>query len=284
MSLASRKLVKDLLKQYGLRPSKRLGQHFLVDKGVLQDIIAAAELNKNDIVLEIGPGIGTLTTELVGQVKKVIAVEKDTNMVKILRETLGDTGNVEIVPGDILKAGSSSMAKWLNGSKNYKVVANLPYYLTSPVIRRFLEAKRPPPKMVLLVQKEVAQRICAKPPKMNLLAVSVQFYAKPKIIRYVKKTSFWPQPKVDSAIIKMVPDDQALNKLSARLRERFFQIVRSGFSQPRKQLINNLSRGLKMDRVGLWEMLTRNDINPTARAENLTLKNWITLTKVLELR
>ena len=202
MNLFSPKIIKDLLKKYGARPSRRFGQNFLTDKGAVGKIIEAAELKKEDTVLEIGPGTGTLTQELAKRVKRVLAVEKDREMTKVLKETLKAFKNVEIFQGNIL-----NFKNWgLKIKDSYKVVANLPFYITSPVIRHFLEAvEMKPQRMVLVVQKEVGQRICARPPKMSILAVSVQIYAEAKIISYVTKRNFWPQPKVDAAIISICP-------------------------------------------------------------------------------
>ncbi|MCP6719172.1 MAG: 16S rRNA (adenine(1518)-N(6)/adenine(1519)-N(6))-dimethyltransferase RsmA, partial [Patescibacteria group bacterium] len=226
--------VKNLCKKYGIRPLKRLGQNFLIDEMALEGIIKASNLSKSDIVLEIGPGLGNLTLELAKNVKKVVAIEKDKEMIKILKEVLGDSNikNVEIIQKDVLKF--DPQYKIL--SAKYKLVANLPYYITSPVIRKFLELKKPPRLMVLTLQKEVAQRICSKPPKMSILSVSVQFYAQPEIISFISKESFWPQPKVDSAIIKIVPHKIKV-PWSPEIRDQFFRIVKAGFSQPRKQLV-----------------------------------------------
>jgi len=271
MNLTSKKVVKYLLKKYGTRPLKRLGQNFLIDKSVLKKIIESADLRSKDIVSEIGPGVGTLTQEIAKRVKRVIAIEKDKKMIEILKETLRDFKNIEITQGDVLKLDPKSYTL-----KPYKIVANLPYYIVSPVIRKFLELTEARPlKMVLMVQKEVAQRICSKPPKMSLLAVSVQFYAKPEIISFVSKKSFWPQPKVDSAIIKITPIKPARTVLSGL----FFKIVKAGFSQPRKQLANNLSKGLELDKERVKKWLLENKINPTQRAETLSVQNWIKLIK-----
>ena len=316
MEVIPRKNIKNLLGKYGVRPSKGLGQNFLVDKRVLGKIIEAANLGKEDTVLEIGAGIGTLTLELAKKAKKVIAVEKDPKMCEILHETMKGYENVEIIQGDILKLEifnfQFSIFKQKPNAKNqmpktkckiqntrYKVVANLPYYITSPVIRKFLEAENPPSEMILMVQKEVAQRICARPPRMNLLAVSVQFYAEPKIVSYVSKNSFWPSPKVDSAIIKIArnKNQETVNK------ELFFKIVKAGFSQPRKQILNNLSKGLalrsstaahskpspnglalsspnglKLEKEAVQGWLLKNNIQPTQRAETLSIRDWINLT------
>ena len=277
MDLSSAKIIKELLLKYGSRPSKGMGQNFLVNKQVLKKIITAADLKKEDTILEIGPGIGTLTMGLADIVKKVVAVEKDRYMCQILKETLKDYKNIEVINNDILKTN-------LELPKQYKLVANIPYYLTSPLIRKFLEIKYPPEFMVLMVQKEVAQRICANPPNMSILAVSVQFYAKTKIISYVKKENFWPKPKVDSAIIKITPNSTENRSPLAngeRFSSSFFRIVKAGFSQPRKQLGNNLSNVLKLDKqqINLW--LLKNKIKPTQRAETLSVDDWVKLSEFL---
>ena len=284
MNLTSKGEIKNLLKKYQIRPSKGLGQNFLIDRGVVKKVIEAAELNLNDIVLEIGPGLGTLTQELAKKAGKVVAVEKDLKMIEVLKETLKDFKNIEVIRGDIRKIN----IKYCMPNAGYKVVANLPFYLTAPVIRKFLEAENPPKEMILIVQKEVGQRICAKPPDMNLLAVSVQFYSKPKIISYISKKSFWPQPKVDSAIIKIVPGGASENPAAAgfsdgakskEFRDLFFKIVKAGFSQPRKQLINNLSKELKIEKEKIEKWLIENGIQPTQRAETLNIEDWVWLTK-----
>ena len=233
--------IRKLLKEYNIRPIKKLGQNFLIDKNITQKIIKTAELSKKDTVLEIGSGLGNITQELAQKAKKVIAIEKDKKLVEILKENLKDCKNVEIIAGDVLKlvweSDSQKVGSPTPNLKKYKIVANLPFYITSPVIRMFLESDNPPQKMIFLIQKEVAQRICAQV-KMNLLAVSVQFYAQPKIIHYVSKTCFWPQPDVDSAIIKITPRSLRsptpqkgvglLNNLNNR--QKFFQIVKAGFA------------------------------------------------------
>lgn len=275
MDLASKKAIQNLLKKYQVRPSKRLGQNFLIDKRVITKVIGAVNLKPKDIILEIGPGIGNLTQELAEKVKKVIAVEKDQKMVEILKETLKDYENVEIIKGDILKLDPRT---YNLKPKIYKVVGNLPFYLTAPVIRKFLEAVEVKPRqMTLVVQKEVGQRICARTPDMSILAVSVQFYAKPEIIGYISKKSFWPPPKVDSAILQIAPLISTGRKLINA--DLFFKIAKAGFSQPRKQLINNLSKGLKFNREKVKNWLLKNNIQPNQRAETLTVEDWISLTK-----
>lgn len=274
MDLNSPKIIKELLAKYETRPSKGLGQNFLIDAHVLEKIINSAEIKPSDTILEVGPGLGTLTKALAEKAGKVIAIEKDETMVKALKETLKDFSNVQIENCDILEF----IGNWKLKTESYKVVANIPYYLTSPLIRMFLEAKKRPDFMVLMIQKEVAQRICAEPPKMSILSVSVQFYAEPKIISYVSKNCFYPAPKIDSAIIKISPSsglgETGGDRVSPGL---FFRIVKAGFSQPRKKLASNLSKILKLkkEEVSIW--LKKNNIQPTQRAETLTIENWSNL-------
>ncbi len=273
MDLTSKKFIKNLLKKYNIYPSKILGQNFLISKEVLEKILDAANLKSKDVVLEIGPGIGTLTKELVKKAKRVIAVEKDSKMIKILKETLRALKNIKVIQEDILKTKPSD---FILQPTAYKIVANLPYYITSPVLRKFLETDFKPKEMILMVQKEVAQRIVALTPDMNLLAVSVQFFAKPQIISFVSKNCFWPQPKVDSAILKI---SQIGTDLPAIDTDLFFKIVRAGFAQPRKQLVNSLSNGLKLEKEKVRNWLKENRIKPERRPETLTIKDWIKLTK-----
>ena len=278
MNLTSKRTVKNLLKKYQTRPSKKLGQNFLIDKNVVKKFIKACNLKSKDIVLEIGPGIGTLTQEIAKKVKRVVAVEKDPKMCEILKETLKDFENIDIVQKDILKFKVPKSKIQMTNS--YRAVGNLPFYLTVPVIRKFLERKNPPKEMVLFVQKEVGQRICANPPKMSILAVSVQFYAKPEIVAYVSKKSFWPQPKVDSAIVRIT---QLLNADKRLINaDLFFKVVKAGFSHPRKQLINNFSKELEMDKEKVENWLLKNEIEPKQRAESLSVQDWIKLIKSLK--
>jgi 16S rRNA (adenine1518-N6/adenine1519-N6)-dimethyltransferase len=267
--------IKNLIKKYNFFPSKKLGQNFLVSKKILQKIIEISNLSKDEIVLEVGPGIGNLTIEMAKKAKKIIAIEKDQRMIEILKEQLKnfDIKNVELKKGDILK---EDLSKY----KFSKVVANIPYYLTSPLVRKFLENNFLPKEIILMVQKEVAQRICQKPPKMNLLAVAVQFYADPQIEFFVPKKFFWPKPKVDSALIKIIPKKISF---SPQFIEIFFKIVKAGFSQPRKKLINNLSEKLKIDKNIVKDWLFKNGIKENQRAQNLKIEDWINLTKTFEL-
>ncbi|PIV45330.1 MAG: ribosomal RNA small subunit methyltransferase A [Candidatus Nealsonbacteria bacterium CG02_land_8_20_14_3_00_37_10] len=276
MNLTSKKAIKNQLKNYQIQPSRGLGQNFLIDRGVVKKVIEAANLKPNDVVLEIGPGFGALTIELAKFAKKIVAAEKDPSMTRILNNELRimEIKNVEIVQSDILKINPKA---YNLKPKTYKIVTNLPFYLTAPVIRKFLESDCQPKEMILMVQKEVGQRICAKPPDMNLLAVSVQIYAEAKIINYVSKKSFWPQPKVDSALIRITPLINADRKLINA--DLFFKIVKAGFSQPRKQIINNFSQKLKIDKKKVGSWLLKNNIQPIQRAETLDIEDWIKLTE-----
>ncbi|HEA84497.1 MAG TPA: ribosomal RNA small subunit methyltransferase A [Candidatus Wildermuthbacteria bacterium] len=259
--------IKELLKKYDARAQKGLGQNFLISEGVLSKIIKAAVLKKSDIVLEVGPGLGILTKELAKQADKVIAVEKDHNMVRILKETLKDIPNVTIIQDDILKISPDKLPV------NYKIVANLPYYISAHFIRRFLEEiEHKPSSMTLLLQKEVAERITASPPRMHLLSVAVQAYAKATIVSSIHPDSFWPAPKVSSSIVHLVPHQKELPKA-------FFKVIKAGFLHPRRQLVNNLKEGLDLTREEVEAWLEKCKINPTQRAERLTVENWINLSQ-----
>jgi len=257
--------IKDLLKRHNAFPKKQFGQNFLHDQNAIKKILATADIKPDDIIVEIGPGVGNLTQELAKLAKNVIAIEKDRVMVKILKDTLTSALNVEISEADILKFNEAQLPK------NYKIVANLPFYLAAPAIRKFLESKNPPSLMALIIQKEVAQRIVALPPQMSLLSVSVQFYADVKITSRIKKVCFWPSPKVDSAIIKIIPQK---NNCQKDFVENFFKIARAGFSHPRKQLANNLAKELDIDRGEAEYLLKQCAIESTQRAETLTVEQW----------
>ena len=287
MNLTNKTVIKDLLKKHRAGPEKYLGQHFILSKKALVQIIAAAEIEKNDTIIEIGSGLGTLTQELAkahhpfskGGGPKIIAIEKDPKMINILGETLAGHKNIKIVQADIRNLWVSETYKFgdklgIKIAKNkYKIVANLPYYISNLIIRKFLESKNPPELMVLMIQKEVAQRICAKSPHMNLLAVSTQFLAIAKVVDYVPAEAFWPKPKVDSAIIKIVPAGEQPQKM----RRAFFVVVKAGFSHPRKQLIGNLTKKLNIPKEKLLPIFQDLDIPERARAENLSLEQWISL-------
>lgn len=265
----------------------------MIDPKALQKIVAAADLQKTDTVLEIGPGFGVLTEELIKRAGRVTAVELDRRLVEALRhrftptqpppsrgrnnspplrgEGLGVGGKLTIIQADALKINNFGIVG------PYKLVANIPYNITSALIRKFLEASQPPELLVLLVQKEVAERVCAKPGDMSLLSVGVQYYAKPEIMATVKAGCFWPKPKVDSAVLKITPYTTATKPVilaRAGIHDRFFETVRAGFSAKRKQLRGNLARNFKvpLEQAGSWLLVA--GISPTARAEELSVDQW----------
>ena len=276
--------VEALLGQFDLKARKRLGQHFLVDESVLGSILSAAELTSKDVVIEVGPGLGILTRKLAEEAAKVIAVELDPRLVGVLRKRLPLFTNVRIIQGDILKITPGRLLEddfgALESGRSYKVVANLPYYITSPVLRHFLEASWKPSLMVVMVQKEVGEAIAAAPGKMSLLSVRTQFYGKPTIITHVPRRSFYPPPKVDSVVLRL----DVYSKLPMEISDvgGFLDIVTGGFSSPRKQLRNSLAQGLGMtpDQVAL--LLEKAGIEAKRRAESLNLEEWGKLWELLE--
>jgi len=277
-----------LLRQSNLQARKGLGQHFLVDGAVLETVTSAAEITAGDIILEIGPGLGILTRELVRQAGYVIAIELDKKLAAILGQTLTSFNNVTIINGDILKLDPVSLLQeqktkfspTLTNLFSYKVVANLPYYITSPVLRHFLEASVKPQIMVVMVQKEVAEAIVARPGQMSVLSISVQFYGEPRIIDYVPSRCFYPAPEVDSAVLRIdlypqpavaVPDESS-----------FFELARAGFASPRKQLVNSLAQGLGKTKAEVLPLLAGADVAPQRRAETLTLSEWARLLHIFK--
>ena len=278
---------KDLLRQSNLRVRKGLGQHFLIDEEVLKLIAAAAELTPNDVIMEIGPGLGILTKELAGQAGWVITIELDNKLAAILEQTLASFDNITIInkdvlridPADLLQEQKTRFPPAVDSPFSYKVVANLPYYITSPVLRHFLEASVKPQIIVVMVQKEVAEVIVAEPGSMSLLSISVQFYGKPRIISQVPARCFYPPPKVDSAILRI---DLLSRRVVAVTDEKsFFQVVRAGFTTSRKQLANSLAQGLGCSKAETLSWLEKADIVPRRRAETLTLEEWARLWRVI---
>ena len=279
--------IKNILRQNNLAALKRLGQHFLVNEKVLKKIVGAADLSKKDVVIEIGPGLGILTRELALKCRKVIAIEKDRKIAGLLKENLKSFNNVEIIQDDILKIDLKKVPVSLRktGTLNsYKVIANIPYYITSPILKLFLESSVKPKAMVLLIQKEVAERICAAPGKLSVLALSVQIYGEPKIIDLVSKNSFWPVPKVDSAILKIDSIKSAAEveknlKLKKTDINNLFRIIKIGFSSKRKKLANNLSAGLNLEKEEILKIFKKLEINKNSRAQELDLDEWAGLAK-----
>ncbi len=269
-------LAKRQLRLLNIRASKGLGQHFLIDRDVLEKIVEAAELNPDDTVVEVGPGLGILTGELAGMAGRVIAVEVDAKLASALEKSFAQMPQVSVLnanvlemkPGEIL--GRHGMTADFSG--NYKVVANLPYYIASPILRHFLEASPKPGLMVVMVQKEVGQSIVAQPGEMSMLGVSVQLYGKPSIVDYVPAGSFYPRPKVDSAIIGI--DVYPRPAVNVEDVSGFFEVVRAGFSAPRKQLRNSLGLGLQLETQVVIELLEEAEITPQRRPQTLSLEEW----------
>jgi len=266
--------VRELLKKYGLGAQKSLGQHFLIDENILRKILATANLKSGDTVVEVGPGLGVLTRGLVEKAKKVLAVEKDEELAKVLRGEFWDAKNLEIINEDILRVDA------IRFGADYKVVANLPYYITSKIIRYFLTSEYPPCELILLVQKEVAERIIAKKGKMSLLTISVHFYGRPSLIDIVPRTSFWPAPKVDSVILKIEVDRNFAKKIDDH--KRFFRLVKAGFGEKRKTLTNAFVGGLRMEKEEVEKLLGEIGLDKKIRAEDLKLEEWAKIYKAFE--
>ena len=267
---------KSLLRRLNVRAAKGLGQHFLIDRSVLGTIVSAAELEPADTVVEVGPGLGILTDELVREAGNVVAVEVDpklasalaSNFAKVPQVTVLNASVLDLNPEEILGGQTST----ISCSRCYKVVANLPYYVASPIVRHFLEASLKPSLMVVMVQKEVGQRMVAGPGDMSLLGVSVQLYGKPAIVDYVPARSFHPQPKVDSAIVRI--DVYPETAAGVENIAGFFEVVKAGFSAPRKQLRKSLSLGLQLEMPAVIELLEKAGIDPQRRPQNLSLEEW----------
>ena len=268
---------KKLLASYDLRARKGLGQHFLVDGSILKKDCDSGRINTIGYCYRGGTGLGVLTETLVEQAGKVIAIELDNHLADILKAHFSDSNKVTVINEDVLKVNPSDI---LAKQTDYKVVANLPYYITSAVIRHFLEASVKPTMMVLMVQKEVAKQITAQPGEMSLLSVSVQLYGKPTIVSKVSARCFYPAPEVDSAILKIAVYPQP--KVQTDDIAGFFNIVRAGFSANRKQLANSLANGLKVPKNDIIPLLEQAGIDPKRRAETLTIDEWGILYKVFK--
>ncbi len=281
---------KGLLRQFGLRARKGLGQHFLIDEDVLHTVTSAAELALTDIVMEIGPGLGILTRELAEQAGWVIAIELDNKLAEILKQSLASYGNVTIINADVrqiepaalLQEQKAKLPSAMDAPFNYKVVSNLPYYITSLVLRRFLEASVKPQIMVVMVQKEVAEAIVAEPGQMSVLSVSVQFYGEPRIVSSVPAKCFYPVPEVDSAILRVDLHPQPVVPVTDE--KSFFELVRAGFSASRKQIANSLAHGLGLPKAEVLPLLEGAGITPQRRAETLSLDEWAQLWQVFTQR
>jgi len=264
-----------ILQRYKLHPDKRLGQHFLIDQFALEEVIEAADVEKSDVVLEIGAGLGSLTRLLAVQVRNVLAVELDSKLIPPLEEVISNFSNVEIIQGDILRLNLNQL---MNVS-GFLVIANIPYYITSALIRNLLETSHPPKRLVLTLQREVAERICASPGKMSVLALSVQVYGQPDIFAYLPSAVFYPQPNVESAILRI--DRYPEPQIPVGLLATFFRLVKAGFSQKRKTLRNSLAGGMRWKPAQSEAILYQSGINSMRRAETLSLEEWGALADIV---
>jgi len=265
--------VAELLREHGLFPKKGLGQNFLVDPETLRKIVLAADIPPGALVLEVGPGLGSLTRGLAQVARKVVAVELDEGLLPLLAQVLAGYPNVEIVKGDILEIDPPR----LMGESGYLVVANIPYYITSALIRHLLTPAIKPARIVLTVQKEVAERICAAPGDMSLLALSVQVYGEAKKVLNIPAGAFYPPPKVDSSVVRV--DLYAQPLIASDQLDIFFKLARAGFSQKRKTLRNSLSAGIHVPADKISALLLSVGIDPGRRAETLSLPEWKELTE-----
>lgn len=262
----------DLLRQYGLRADKALGQNFLHDPVCLQKISEAADIQPQDAVLEIGPGLGSLTRYLGLAARTVTCVELDHDLIPVLKTVLADYSNINILEGDILRFAPAALMK----TDDYLVVANVPYYITSAIFRHLLQAAPRPRRIVLTIQKEVAERICARPGDMSLLALSIQIFGQPKIAALLPAEAFFPAPKVDSAVIRVDISPEPIIPLA--LLDQFFLVARAGFSQKRKTLRNSISAGLRLTPANAAQLLEQAGVDPMRRAETLSIPEWLELT------
>ena len=284
MELTNIKTIQTLLTQNGFSFSKKLGQNFLINPSVCPKIAQYAQADKNCGVLEIGPGIGVLTAELAKAAKKVVAVEIDSKLLPVLNQTLADFDNVKIINADVLKLDLHNLIAQEFEGMDVLVCANLPYYITSPIIMKLLESRLPVKSITVMVQKEAAQRICAPPGTRaaGAISVAVDFFCTPKILFSVSRGSFMPAPNVDSAVIQLCVPEKP--KYAVTGEKLFFKTVKSAFGQRRKTILNALSAGLSLDKPALSEVLSLSGVSPQARAEQLTTAQFITISENLYLK
>ena len=272
-----------VLKKYNFTFQKKFGQNFLIDPHVLDKIIAAAEITREDFVLEIGPGIGTMTQYLCESARQVLAVEIDRALIPILQDTLSEYDNVELVNADVLKLNLARIAEEKNGGKPIKVVANLPYYITTPIIMGLFEERVPIESITVMVQKEVAQRMQAGPGSKDYgaLSLAVQYYAQPYIAAYVPQNCFMPRPNVGSAVIRL--SKYAKPAVSVRDEAFMFRLIRASFNQRRKTLVNSLknSGDLELSREQIISAIQALGKSETVRGETLTLEEFARLSELL---
>lgn len=273
-NLSSPRKIKAILERHGFAFSKSLGQNFIIDDKICPKMAELSGIDENFCVIEVGPGIGVLTYELSKRAKKVIAIELDKRLIPVLEETLADCGNVKVINADVLKIDLDRLIEDEFGGKDVFVCANLPYYITSPVIMRFLESGLPINSMTFMVQKEAAERICAVPGtrECGAVSISVRYHCEPEILFNVKRRCFTPVPNVDSAVIRL----NMLQKPPVEVKDKklFFKISRAAFSQRRKKAINSISSTLSLPKADVENAFTLAGINENARAEELSLQNF----------
>jgi len=278
-SIMYRDEIQKLCAEYGIVPSKSKGQNFLLDESYCDIMVQSAELTSDDVVIEVGPGFGVLTEKLLQTGARVIAVELEKKVIGYLEHRFKGSAHFKVIEGDILHMTNDTLHMT---HANYKIVANVPYAITSPILKAFLTAEHTPSQMVVMVQKEVAERICAQPGKMSLLALSVQYYADVRIVAHVPRTAFWPVPEVDSAII--VIDVKTQDKENQRTEERIFQVARMAFAGKRKQLKNSLANGLHCTIAEAVALLESVGIDPSIRPQELGVGEWVRIAEEQEVR
>lgn len=266
---------RSIIDAHGIRPSKKLSQNFLIDPVALLRVVAAADLGTQDTVLEVGAGLGALTVELAAIARRVISVEIDNRLIPALEQVTAGMENVELLNADILEVDLGKLV----GSQPYLVVANIPYHITSFLIRRLLEAPQPPQRLVLTVQTEVAQRVIAAPGEMNLLALGVQVYGTPRIVARIASGSFYPAPTIESAVLRV--DVHPTPIVPLEHLDSIFRLARAGFGQKRKQLHNALAAGLSLPKDEVLALLAGAGIAPARRAQTLELGEWSALAALL---
>jgi len=266
--------IKATLSRLGIHPSKALGQHFLLDEKTLRFTVEQAAIQKGENVLEIGPGLGVLTEALARAGANVYAVEKDRNLARYLTERFHNWKNVTIIPDNALFFDPSRL-------KSYKLIANLPYNITSPILRKFLENDPKPSLIVVMVQKELGERIIAPAGDTNrgVLSVMVQFFGQPEIVGHVARSKFWPQPSVDSVIVRI---DAINNQQLSIINKAFFTVVRAGFAKKRAQIHNALKNSLHLPAPDVSLMLSKSNIDPIKRPEELSVEEWAALARVFK--
>jgi 16S rRNA (adenine1518-N6/adenine1519-N6)-dimethyltransferase len=286
MKLCDKQTIQELCQMYHIRPSKHHGQNFLIDEEILNDIVSAASLTRSSKVIEIGPGFGVLTENLAKVVSEVVTVEQDRRLCDRLENLFQFQTNIHFIRGNILDFTNADLLKRfsLRDISGYEVVANIPYSITASVFKKFLEEEPKPSAMTLLVQKEVAERVCAKAKDMSILSVSVQLFSEPSILRLVSKQSFFPIPEVDSAILRIenIRSNETLERdVSLSLKE-FFRTVRIGFSAKRKKLLNNLVAGRIIEKIAAEELFRKLGFDLNIRAQGLNMAEWGELAQALQ--